>query len=158
MAEEVLTIGLESKIPTVAEATGTDVVGKLYSSNFDAEYFLDLLATAGTHLGKLGIVFKDFPAELKDYFDDESVRERAVNILFSAGSITALYLLARKVQQVYQNKQNKAKEIEDCLQMEDDIKEHQKEVEYQRSQRPRTGKDRRELCILCASNRRECVS
>ena len=163
MADRLVAFGFDQSVPS-SMPTNADVMSAFYTNNnlaslksvFDKDYLLELLAVAGTHLERMAIVIKDLPGEVKDYFD-ESVRDRAVHILLSAGSVTAGYLVIRKLQQLYHKKQLRSKEIEETTKIEEDIEGQQKEVAYQRSLNPRGGKDKRELCILCVANRRECV-
>jgi len=154
---EQFTIGIESGAPSPTElSSSTNLVSSFSNNIFNADYLLQFLTIAGTQLGKMAVVLKELPNEMKDYVDD-NFRDRAINILLSAGSLTAGYLVVRKLQQLYQQQQQKLKEIEVMERIDEDIKEQQKEVDYKRRQNPRNGQDKRELCILCISNRRECV-
>ena len=123
---------------------------------FDSSYFQELLILAGAQLGKMADMLKDLPSDMKGYMDD-NFRDKAMNILLSAGSVTAGFFLVRKLHRLYENKQLKAKEMKETCQIDEAIKEQQKEAESERLRSPCSGQDKRELCILCVSNRRECV-
>lgn len=126
--------------------------------NFNSRFIYDKLEQGF-------FVYKAWPTEIMDYVLNKNVQpeisttlsEKAFTIFVTVSSLTATYIFIRKLKKVFKKKQSQFKTIEENIRIDEEIKQQQLVAYSNRANSSGDITDKRKLCILCISNRRECV-
>ena len=137
---------------------------ELWSNLLNNTQLLQLYDVGGAHLEKGALAVKTWSNNVAQYLNSIKESEmflggsdKAFNFLVTACSISLTYLFVRKLHQAYQNSKAKSKEDLETQQIEEDIKEQQRVATLYRSENECCLEDKRDKCILCIENKRECV-
>ena len=131
----------------------------MVSRIFEKGYLWRFRTSAGTNFEKSLIGAKSWFSQISTDCQDMqlAMQERGVDLLVGIGYLAAGYVIFRKLQKLYQESQAKVKDFEEKQRIDEDVTEQQRVIDDQRSVKNPLTQNKRELCILCIANRRECV-